>query len=89
MALTTQQKRALACLRSMSGHPVGPKGLGLVLETGPEGAAATAGSLVRRGLAERVRVRGKVQYRITSAGRKVANDAIYALYGFGGPKAAG
>lgn len=75
--LSTQQRKALLALQALVGpsgtaHTVGPQGLAQVLETSPEGAAATAGSLVRRKLAERVKVRGKVQYRITAVGRVVA-----------------
>lgn len=64
--LSPQQRKALECIKTMRDHGVGPRGLGRVLETSPEGAAATASSLVRRGLAQRIRVGGHVRYRAVS-----------------------
>lgn len=62
-SLSPKQRKALECVRAMRDHGVGPQGLARVLETSPQGAAATASSLVRRGLAQRIRVAGHVRYR--------------------------
>lgn len=63
-ALTRPQAVALAELRRK--HIASPAELAEVLQTTKEGAAATASSLVRRGLAERVRDGGRVLYRAAS-----------------------
>lgn len=64
-ALTRQQAVALAAINRL--RVVSPVELGELLQTAPEGAAATASSLVRRGLARRVREGGHVRYEAVSA----------------------
>lgn len=66
--LSTKQRAALAHLSEVAPAPVSPLRLARVLSTSPEGAAATASSLVRRGLASRVRYLGSVHYT-TKEGR--------------------
>lgn len=63
MRLTEKQRFALGVLRQ-SGQRLTPNDLAIVLDTSPEGAAATASSLVRRGLVERVRIAGRVSYKV-------------------------
>lgn len=64
--LTTAQRRALVALADGGEHS--PARLATALKTGPTGAARTAGSLVRRGHALRLRDRGRVFYKITGQG---------------------
>jgi hypothetical protein len=60
MTFTRQQQHALKVLRL---GWVTPGELARHLNGSPEGAAATASSLVRRGVADRIVYRGHVHYR--------------------------
>lgn len=63
--MTDQQERALALLRAERGRLFSPRTVAEALGTSPEGAAVTCSSLVKKGLAERVR-RGRIFYRASS-----------------------
>lgn len=65
MKLTKQQLAAVDALRQ---GPKAPPELAVALDTTPEGAAATASSLVRKGLVARQRERGHVRYELTPKG---------------------
>jgi predicted carbohydrate-binding protein with CBM5 and CBM33 domain len=60
LKLSPKQRKAWAALIE---HPLGPAELATILETSPEGAAATASSLVRHKIAVRERTGGHVIYR--------------------------
>jgi DNA-binding MarR family transcriptional regulator len=63
---STKQRQAIAHLQE---HPhLTPAELGELLGTSPEGAAATASSLVRRGVAVRVRFANRVAYAMNRGG---------------------
>lgn len=62
MTLSKKQRAALDYLRDSRPAPVNTISLARILDTTPEGAVMTASSLVRQGLARRVRVRGYVHY---------------------------
>lgn len=66
--LTVQQSSCLALLAYAGADALSPDALAFVLDTSSQGAAATASSLVRRGLASRVRVDKHVRYLATNAG---------------------
>lgn len=75
MNLTTRQRHALVLLSDGGNHT--PERLAVPLRTSPRGAAATAASLVRHGLAHRHRHRGHVLYRITRPGlTQVRHDQL-------------
>lgn len=63
--LTRQQRGALVYIQLYG--PLSSPNLALRLETTAQGAAATASSLVRRGLAERIKVGGRVHYQKRTA----------------------
>lgn len=67
--LSAQQKACLATLQASGKRrqAFSPGMLATLLDTSKEGAAATASSLVRRGLAERAKDSGRVYYRAVSA----------------------
>lgn len=64
--LTPRQRHALVALADAGEHTA--TRLAATLRTHPQGAALTASSLVRRGLAHRIQDRGRVIYRITPRG---------------------
>lgn len=69
--LSRQQRDCLDLLRAVRhGAGLNPPALGILLDTSPQGAAATASSLVVRGLVERYRSHGHVFYRATDEGRE-------------------
>lgn len=65
MSLSKKQTKALGLIEAAKGY-VSPEELAEALETSPEGAAATASSLVRRHLAQRARINGHVFYTAAS-----------------------
>lgn len=67
--LTDKQTAALAVLASWAPFGATPGDLAEATATSNEGAAATASSLVRRGLAVRYHGAGHVAYRITAEGK--------------------
>ena len=60
--MTGLSKKQRAALDAIAAQPRDPAALALLLDTSKEGAAATASSLVRRGLVRRERRAGRVSY---------------------------